>query len=514
MALSANQLEILISARDTASAVIHSVSKNLSSLGHAASTVGHGMIRAFTSVKDAIFNLKTGILALAGSAGFLALAKSVLETGGAFEDYKATLKTVLGTQEKANAAFAWIKDFAKTTPFEVEQLTQAFVRLSAYGIKGETVMRTLGNVASAMGKDIMSAVEALADANTGEFERLKEFGVKAIVITKENAKEMGALQEQIGKTALAYTNAHGQETIRVVNRNNRAMINDTLLAIWNEKYAGAMAERSTTMNGMLSNLKDAWTSWKSTVADMLIPAVKNAFGGLAQGIDDFSKNGTLYGWAAGVAEVFEAVMQWVAGFVSAFASAFVEIGKSLFSFQIDMESMKKAGKEFGEKLIEIFFKIKAWLETNGYSMWESFKQGIADVMTVISALAAAINAVIAGIRYLNKIGASVGAGLASATGAGKDGTRASGGGVVAGSSYMVGEKGPEMFTPSRSGVVNNSGGGQTVINNIYTAATAHGINNALASRSDSASRTTRVGMAVSNSRWAGNYSNVSMVRSR
>jgi hypothetical protein len=30
-----------------------------------------------------------------------------------------------------------------------------------------------------MGKDMMQMIEAVADASTGEFERLKEFGIKA-----------------------------------------------------------------------------------------------------------------------------------------------------------------------------------------------------------------------------------------------------------------------------------------------------------------------------------------------
>jgi phage-related protein len=47
------------------------------------------------------------------------------------------------------------------------------------------------------------------------------------------------------------------------------------------------------------------------------------------------------------------------------------------------------------------------------------------------------------------------------------GGRAAGGTVMAGTSYLVGEKGPEIFTPSGSGMItpnNKLGGGNTVIN--------------------------------------------------
>jgi phage-related minor tail protein len=41
-----------------------------------------------------------------------------------------------------------------------------------------------------------------------------------------------------------------------------------------------------------------------------------------------------------------------------------------------------------------------------------------------------------------------------------DGKRASGGPVTAGSTYLVGERGPELFTPSASGrIIPNGGGG-------------------------------------------------------
>jgi hypothetical protein len=65
---------------------------------------------------------------------------------------------------------------------------------------------------------------------------------------------MGASLEQVGQTALAFTDKMGKETYKIIDRNNREMITSTLMAIWNEKYAGAMEERSKTLAGMFSNL--------------------------------------------------------------------------------------------------------------------------------------------------------------------------------------------------------------------------------------------------------------------
>lgn len=95
------------------------------------------------------------------------------------------------------------------------------------------------------------------------------------------------------------------------------------------------------------------------------------------------------------------------------------------------------------------------------------------------------------------------------------GSRASGGGVMANKPYLVGERGAELFTPSTSGNISASGGGgTTIVNNIYTAATSHGINNALASRGDTSLRTNRVGMNVAKSSTPSGFTNLTSSRSR
>ncbi|MDG4813775.1 hypothetical protein P8629_12270, partial [Hydrogenovibrio sp. 3SP14C1] len=85
------------------------------------------------------------------------------------------LETIEGSQEKAKASLDWIAGFAKKTPYDLAQVTESFVKLKAYGIDpiADDALRILGDTGSAMGKSLDQAVEAFADAATGEFERLK-----------------------------------------------------------------------------------------------------------------------------------------------------------------------------------------------------------------------------------------------------------------------------------------------------------------------------------------------------
>ena len=127
---------------------------------------------------------------------------------------------------------SWIREFAASTPFEVPGLVEASVRLEAYGLNAKKYMRTLGDTAGAMGKPIMSAVEMVADASQGEFERLKEFGLRGLDVARaagfETVKDMTSTRENLAKgtealmeiskaatrrhgKAVPYLDRHGQQ---------------------------------------------------------------------------------------------------------------------------------------------------------------------------------------------------------------------------------------------------------------------------------------------------------------
>lgn len=121
----------------------------------------------------------------AAAVGMLAgklsdLGMHSLETAANFERLKTALTTTLGSAEEANRAFAEIQQFAKETPFGLEETTEAFLKLKNRGLDAsQDTLRAYGDMASAMGKSLDDMVEAVADAVTGESERLKEFGIVA-----------------------------------------------------------------------------------------------------------------------------------------------------------------------------------------------------------------------------------------------------------------------------------------------------------------------------------------------
>lgn len=180
----------------------------------------------------------------AGLAGLFVVDKvkeftaAVFAAGNTFETLNAQLKTTLGTQAAANAAFAEIEKFASTTPYAVTEVTEAFVKLKGRGIQPtEDALRGLGDLASSQGKSLNQATEALLDAQQGEFERLKEFGIKASAAGDKATFSFQGVTKQFDRTPEAL--AKGILSLGAL-----------------DGVAGSMADKANTLSGALSNWGD------------------------------------------------------------------------------------------------------------------------------------------------------------------------------------------------------------------------------------------------------------------
>lgn len=132
--------------------------------------------KTFTAVSQKVKSLTKTVAGVAatyvGARALGQVSQSALESASGLESYRSTLNVVMKDQKKAAETMAWAVDFANRTPFETDSVVEATVRLQSYGIEAQKVMTQIGDMAGVMNKDLMQAVEAVADAQTGEVERL------------------------------------------------------------------------------------------------------------------------------------------------------------------------------------------------------------------------------------------------------------------------------------------------------------------------------------------------------
>lgn len=176
---------------------------------------------------------------LAVAATAYKVFKDIIGTTREFQVLQAGLKTATGSVENAQVAFGALQKIAIDTPYGLQQVTTAFTKLVNYGLtpSREAIM-SYGDTASALGKSLEQMVEAVADAATGEFERLKEFGIKS---SKEGDKVTFTFRGI--KTEVA---------------NTSEAIEGYLIKLGQNNFAGAMEDRMKTLDGAFANLEDSW----------------------------------------------------------------------------------------------------------------------------------------------------------------------------------------------------------------------------------------------------------------
>lgn len=275
------------------------------------------------------FGKETGGIGLA-TAGLLA---GPLKAAADMEKLRVALKTALGGNiGETEKAFKVINDFAARTPYGLEEVMSGFIKLKNMGLDpSNKALQSYGNTASAMGKSLNDMIEAITDATTGEFERLKEFGIKA-----SSTKDKVTFLFRGVKTTIA---------------KDAASIEKYLQGIGDTYFAGGIEEQSKTVYGQLSTLQDNFKVAAATLGKTLIPAVNELFKRVTPLLDK------LQSWIEKNPELTQKIMLGVA----AFAALNLGISGASFAFGGVMKIVSVGTKVFQGLTSTLGFVSKAVL---------------------------------------------------------------------------------------------------------------------------------------------------------
>jgi hypothetical protein len=220
-----------------------------------------------SGLKKAIDEIKTGISREIGAQiaqGLAQIPSAIASTTLQFEKLQTTLKSTLGSQSAADEAFTRIKDFAASTPFQVSEITDSFIKLQNRGIAPTTpLLRQLGDLASSQGKSLNQVTEAILDASTGEFERLKEFGIQASKSGDQVTIAFKGVEQTVSNTPQAINKAV-------------ASLGDL------QGVSGGMEAQSKTLGGALSNLQDTADTLSVAFGEGLTPVLLEIVKGFSE----------------------------------------------------------------------------------------------------------------------------------------------------------------------------------------------------------------------------------------
>lgn len=344
--------------------------------------------------------VKWGAVTATAVAGLA--AKTGLSEAMDLEGYRLQLETATKDTQKASQIMQNAINLANRTPFEGGELVEGAAKFEAMGMSADTWLTRAGDMAAATNKSFDQAVEALIDAQAGELERLKEFGITKAKILEQGEKMFAGVQ---------IANNSGQ----IVNQEK---FNEALVALMEDRFAGGMEKQATTMKGLWSTVTGVTKSALATIvgistdgsikAGSALDLLKGKVQLLADRLQQWQQDGTIdriaqkftdglgkaveyagkaFSW---VTEHGDTIKRWIVGLGSAFAMVKVAEFTSSVAYLIKIVKLFGttvtalvaahpvvlligAAIAAGAMLIANWDKVKAYFQ----GLWAQFTEGFA-----------------------------------------------------------------------------------------------------------------------------------------
>lgn len=225
-----------------------------------------------TSRMDGLFkNVLAGAAGALTLQGAMSFRAKLIEVRGEFQKYEAVLKNSLGSQKAATDSMKMLSDIASKTPFQLNSLTGSYVKLVNQGFKPtRTELIKMGDLASSTGKDFDQLTEAILDAQSGQFERLKEFGIKA---------SQSGDQVSFSFKGVTTTVKNSGEAIRAYMLSLGDM----------QGVKGSMEAISKTLVGQVSNLEDKITAMFNSIGTSSEGLLSSSITGASVLVDNYEE---------------------------------------------------------------------------------------------------------------------------------------------------------------------------------------------------------------------------------
>lgn len=424
-------------------------------------------VSSFSS-KMGKFGKMAGAAFAAAGAAALAYAGTLLVQGvkSAMEDEKAqtalatSLKNVTGaTDTQIKAVEDQILKTSLLTGVTDDELRPSLSRLlrSTQDVGEAQKLQNLAlDVAAGSGKSLQAVSEALAKAHDGNFAALKKLGVPLddnIVKTKDFDAAQAALAATFGgqASAQADTFAGKMQRLKVAFDEGKETVGSYVLNGLTPLVSGLVnnvipqiAELSSTLG---EKLKPAFEGASTFLTETLIPAFQAI-------------------WAFLVDYVIPTVGDILVPIIQGLYGAFNKVSETIKNNEENLKPLYTLFKAVATFVRDTLAPVLGTVLKTALTVVGSVLSGL---ISGFSKLVGFIGDVVSGIQSIinlvrnNPLVKGIGNVIDSVFG----GARATGGSVSAGKSYLVGEKGAEMFVPNSSGtIVPNhalaSSGGSTI----------------------------------------------------
>lgn len=238
---------------------------------------------------EELFNRMTRAAAAFG-AGFTAkeLISNIAQVRGEFQQLEVAFKTMLGSEDKANALMQQLIKTAATTPFDLQGVANGAKQLLAYGENVENVnddLIRLGNIAAGLSQPLGDLVYLYGTTMTqGRLYTadLNQFTGRGIPMIRELAKVFGVAEGEV--KSLVEAGKVGFPEVQKVIQN-----------LTNEggMFFNLMQEQSKTITGQISNIEDSISTMFNEIGKANEGIINEALSGVSYLVENYEKVGKI-----------------------------------------------------------------------------------------------------------------------------------------------------------------------------------------------------------------------------
>jgi hypothetical protein len=414
------------------------------------------------------FSKKAGVAFAVAGAAAAAYAGKLLVDG---------VKSAIADQAAQEKLATTLRNVTGATNTQIKSVEDYITKTSlAYGVTDD---------------ELRPSLERLARA-TNDVKKAQELQTLAIDIAAGSGKSLETVSNALAKAQEGNTTALGKLGVGLSNAQLKTLSMDEITKKLGDTFENQASVKAETFQGKMDRLKIAFDEGKETVGkfvldaitpmvtffvDKVIPVLSNVAGSIAKDLEGpFNTVKTVL--TSFVLPALKGLYDFMKDFVLPFFSTI--FGKALEGLGSAFGKVKDAITENSDELAPLFtlFKNVATFvkDTMGPIIGTVLKvafdvlgTAIAGVVTGVGKVVGFLDDMIEKVKDFidlvkkNPIVSGISGLIDRVFGGGK----AAGGPVNAGTTYLVGERGPELFTPSGSGTIipnNKLGGGGGSIN--------------------------------------------------
>lgn len=268
---------------------IRKMNAQLRDIANNAEDTGERMDDAFTKVGKTIG-------AVFATSQLVAFGKQVVNVRKEIEAYEISFRTLLGSQDKADALFGSLREFAVKTPMQLGDLAKGAQTLLGFGIEAEKIMPTLkqiGDISMGNADKFNSLTLAFAQMSSSgklmgqDLLQMINAGFNPLsIISQKTGKSIGELKKEMEKGAISVE-----------------MVADAFKTATSEggMFYGMLEKQGEGLAGAIAQLQGAWEEALNTLGERSQGLIVNGIKGVTKLVENFD---TLISVILGVASAF------------------------------------------------------------------------------------------------------------------------------------------------------------------------------------------------------------------